>query len=143
MPKRTSRDGVQLSMFEPAHKLMGMSSMDALAFGGKVDPVAGHKAMVKSKRMDNQNQRYGDLEASVRAEGVHQPVQIVHGNTDDWLQGKGGRRGHDIGVMHIGNGHHRMVAAYDANPNMEVPVVHHEQFRDFVDTGAKQDPDFF
>jgi hypothetical protein len=55
--------------------------------------------------------RSGDsMVESVRRNGVQAPVGIFHGTS--------------YGAM-IGDGHHRIAAAFSVNPNMEVPVEHH------------------
>lgn len=55
------------------------------------------------------------MEASVRREGVREPVGIFHGDS--------------YGAM-LGEGHHRVAAAFRVNPSMEVPVEHHADPRD-------------
>lgn len=55
------------------------------------------------------------MDESVRAEGVREPVGIFHGVS--------------YGAM-LGEGHHRVAAAFRVNPSMEVPVEHHEDPRD-------------
>ena len=55
------------------------------------------------------------MDESVRREGVKSPVGIFHGVS--------------YGAM-IGEGHHRIAAAFKANPDMWVPVEHHADPQD-------------
>jgi hypothetical protein len=97
-------------MFIPAHELMGFGPLD--------DPSESEYSeaygLLAEKRRENTQTKFqrGNVEEkplikSVAKEGVKTPVNIV----------EHGRNGSTIW-----NGHHRIVAAYDVNPNMEVPV---------------------
>lgn len=94
----------QFRMFIPAHELMGFYAGDGnpdydLTYGEE-------KPLLELKREQNEKPG-GDgsepLIKSVAREGVHTPVSISR--------------------KEILNGHHRVVAAYDVNPNMEIPVI--------------------
>ena len=55
--------------------------------------------------------RAGGLHKAIAKEGVLEPVQIAHYSRDD--------------IPHIMDGHHRVAAANDINPDMEVPIQNH------------------
>ena len=101
----------QLQMFMPARELYGMHSLDTVAFGGDVDRMRGAKRRLNSmSRLSN-----------VGAEGVRKPVQLVHGSDEEIARFKPP----EVSVA-VANGNHRVTAAYDANPDMEVPVEHYD-----------------
>lgn len=115
---------VQLQMFMPARDLYGMHSMDTAGFGGDVG------AMRASKRKTN---AAGGMERSIAALGVRKPVQVFHGEAPEAARFMGEH------AMAVANGNHRVTAAYDVDPGMEVPVVHHDQFGDLI--GGMRDQD--
>lgn len=103
-------NGQQLRMFIPAHELMTYEPSDVnvddpLDVGYSETPI-----VLESKRSDNNVSRGGrpSLLQSVAAHGVQNPVPVTE-------RGKYTRGS-------IWDGHHRIAAAYDTNPNMEVPV---------------------
>ena len=102
----------QLSMFMPARELYGMHALDTSGFGGDV------AAMRSAKRDTNAK---GKIGRSIEAEGVRKPVQVHHGNDPEINRFRGGVKG-----PALANGNHRVIAAYDANPDMEVPVEHYD-----------------
>lgn len=57
------------------------------------------------------------LAESIRSEGVHEPVKIMHG----WY-GAAGR-----GPV-LYEGHHRTISQFDADPDRLMPVQHKEAF---------------
>lgn len=96
-------------MFIPAKELMGFVPMDS------AESKSFYEApwMVQRKReqflgMGQRNEKFAE---SIATSGVKQPVIL----TKDWT-----KRGH----TGIEDGHHRTIAAYDANPDMEVPVIY-------------------
>lgn len=100
----------QFRMFIPARELMEFVALDA------PDEISYSEAygVLAKKRRENTNSTFqrGGVEEeplinSVAKEGVRTPVNIVE-------QGSSGNT--------IWNGHHRIAAAYDVNPDMEVPV---------------------
>ena len=97
-------------MFMPARELYGMPSLDASGFGGDVG------AMRASKRRTNAMSKLSDV-----SEGIRRPVQIHHGNDPEIHRFRGGVKG-----PVLANGNHRVVAAYDENPDMEIPVEHYD-----------------
>lgn len=112
----------QLSMFMPAKQLYDMPSADAEQFDS-VDQM---------RRIKRRPNNIGRLGAHVAEHGVHTPVQIAHsgGGLDDWTYGH---------PAVVANGNHRLIAQYDANPNAEVPVVHHDSEADAFSTLRQQD----
>jgi hypothetical protein len=113
----------QLAMFMPARDLHKMNSLDRISFEST-------GAMRHEKRLDNRSGMYH----SIAKEGVHNPVQIVHGRDPAWDDYMGA--GHDQAVA---NGNHRVTAAYDINPDMEIPVMHHETADSVFSEMARQD----
>ena len=99
----------QLRMFMTARELHGMTSAD-------VDPThpaawRSHEQMWADKRKDNA----GDgLAADVAKHGVEYPVTIGL---------------HAGGEQKLSAGHHRIQAAYDADPDSYVPVKHTDYTR--------------
>jgi hypothetical protein len=107
---------VQLRMFMTARELHDTPSAE-------VDPSnpAGwntHREMWKSKRYDNVQDGLG---ADVAKRGVQYPVTL------GWQRGQQAPK--------IDAGHHRIQAAYDANPESFVPVRHTDYTR-----GVPQEP---
>ena len=100
----------QFRMFIPAHELMSFIPADGVP---RVEPIEYGKdeVLLEQKREENTvpiREGTKPLIESVAKEGVHDPVHISD------------KKENDPGI--IWNGHHRIVAAYDTNPNMEVPV---------------------
>ena len=102
--------GEQLSMFMPAHALMDYPSAESRYPRGASTRVDTELHDEKLK----ESQDSGLLE-SVRHRGVEEPVNVLirkhHETWDDYHE--------------IMNGHHRIVSANYANPNMEIPVKHY------------------
>lgn len=101
---------VQLRMFMTAGELHGMHSIDVpqtpeSRFGGAWKSM---DAMWKTKRKEN---RADGLDKHVAEHGVHNPVELASGR--------------DVIGDVIVHGHHRVQAAFDANPQSLVPVTHH------------------
>lgn len=108
----------------PARDLHKMRSLDTISFEST-------GAMRVNKRMEN---RAKGIDESIAREGIRNPVQIVHGRDPAWSREIG--TGHNIAVA---NGNHRVVAAYDANPDMEVPVIHHDTADSVFSEMSRQD----
>jgi hypothetical protein len=100
----------QLSMFMTAQELHDTHSLDVQQtpesrFGGHWKSM---DAMWKTKRKEN---KADGLDKHVAEHGVHNPVELASGR--------------DVTGEVIAHGHHRIQAAYDANPQSLLPVVHH------------------
>ena len=100
-------------MFIPAHELMSFIPSDGVP---RVNPIEYGKdeVLLEQKREENAvpiREGTEPLIESVAKEGVHTPVRV----TD--------KKGNEQRFGFIWNGHHRIVAAYDTNPNIEIPVV--------------------
>ena len=100
----------QLQMFMPARELYGLHSLDTAAFGGDVG------RMRSAKRRVNSMSKLSDV-----SEGIRKPVQLIHGSDESIARFKPP----EVDVA-VANGNHRVTAAYDANPDMEVPVEHYD-----------------
>jgi len=126
MPAHEHLNHEQLSMFIPAKELMDLPSAEAHEYDDYIGDSAEfygvfgeNDGLMGEKRGDNSDVGWWDnvshlgrpetLDDSVHREGVHTPVSLR-------LMPQGGPI--------IWNGHHRIIAAYDANPDMEVPVKH-------------------
>jgi hypothetical protein len=103
----------QFRMFIPAHELMKFGPGDDRSESEYSEAYG----LLERKRRDNtetrlsvDNQDPEPLIKSVAKKGVHTPVTIMENDNNN--------------ESTIWNGHHRIVAAYDVNPNMEVPVEH-------------------
>ena len=101
----------QLRMFIPAHELMTYEPSDLHVDDPSDVGYSETPIVLESKRSDNNVSRGGrpSLLQSVAAHGVREPVPVTE-------RGKYTRGS-------IWDGHHRIVAAYDTDPNMEVPVT--------------------
>lgn len=99
----------QLRMFIPAHELMGFAPSDDRS---ETEYSEAYGLLERKRRNNTQLLKDGfgsePLGKSVAREGVREPVAV----TDQ-----------ENGESVIWNGHHRIVAAYDTDPNMEVPVT--------------------
>jgi hypothetical protein len=100
----------QLSMFLPARELYGMHSLDTAAFGGDVG------RMRSAKRRVNAMSKLSDV-----SEGINKPVQLIHGQDESIARFKPP----EVETA-VANGNHRVTAAYDQDPDMEVPVEHYD-----------------
>lgn len=104
----------QLQMFMPARTLFNeLTSLDAGA-----SPLSKVPQVVEQKRQDNRSAKPSSgtsetpfLEKSIKEEGIKYPVVL----------------GYDSKILKplVANGNHRIVAAHDIDPNMEVPVTYH------------------
>jgi len=113
----------QLAMLIPARQLYGMPSLDTAAFKGDVEAMRG------AKRRVNSMSRLSDVSG-----GINKPVQIHHGDDHEIKKFRGGAEG-----PVVANGNHRVVAAYDANPDMEVPVEHYDSANKLFVAMRRQD----
>lgn len=99
----------QLRMFMTAQELHDMHSIDVMQtpesrFGGAWPNM---KKMWATKKREN---KQDGLDKSVARHGVHVPVELTSGR--------------DVEGEVIYGGHHRIQAAFDANPQSWVPVEH-------------------
>lgn len=102
----------QLSMFMPARELYKMNPNPAdmmVSSSTSTDPTQRKKDMWAEKLDESKSGNREGLHESIAKEGVLEPVKIKH---DDGAE------------SHIADGHHRVAAANDINPDMEVPVEH-------------------
>jgi hypothetical protein len=100
-------------MFMPAHALYDTPSLDAAAYGGNVE------TMRKNKRYANARGKLASVEG-----GIRKPVQLAHGSDPAWDDFAPSAHVGPEAVL-LANGNHRVTAAYDSNPDMEVPVEHY------------------
>lgn len=107
----------QLSMFVPARELMGYTAGHTEGYGNKYLFLSESPGLIKEKLQESKSggsslaylpkkQGQESLYDSIKKEGVRSPIAL---------------RVHKNGVQ-INDGHHRIVAAHDIDPNMEVPV---------------------
>ena len=100
----------QLRMFIPAHELMGFAPSDDRS---ETEYSEAYGLLERKRRNNTQLLKDGfgsePLGKSVAREGVREPVTVTDKDKN--------------GESVIWNGHHRIVAAYDTDPNMEVPVT--------------------
>jgi hypothetical protein len=117
----------QLSMLMPARELYHTPSLDTAGFGGDVG------RMRASKRRTNAMSKLSDV-----SEGIRKPVQLVHGDDPNWSRFMSDEQLGPAATA-VANGNHRLIAAYDENPDMEVPVEHYDTGRKLFDAMHKQD----
>lgn len=123
MAEKQHLQGEQLRMFIPAKELMEHTPLDT------VGANTFHEAhgMVGRKRdkikTNTTHSRYKDLGQSIAKEGVELPVELkrISGVYDHEAKRRVNPEHESWGVT---DGHHRTIAAYDANPDMEVPVIY-------------------
>ena len=96
----------QLAMFMPAHQIASLKLGDTRK-GETNEQVLARK--LESAKADKWSASKGMYE-SIKREGVHTPVEIIKSKAGTFL----------------GEGHHRIASAIDVNPNMLVPVEHHD-----------------
>jgi hypothetical protein len=93
----------QMAMYMPAHEIAKLPMTDAHR-GESNQEVLARK--LKSAKADTWEESKG-MYKSIKKIGVQQPVEIIH----DTVKGP-----------MLGEGHHRIASAMDANPNMIIPV---------------------
>ena len=106
----------QLSMFIPARELMNYTAGHTEGYDDKYLLLSKSPGIIKQKLEESKEKsasgRYfveegkDSLHDSIKKEGVHSPVSLRIRKKD----------------VQINDGHHRLVAAHDIDPNMEVPV---------------------
>ena len=104
------RQWQQLDMYKTAKELRGSTLLDVEA--AKVwDAGRTPAAQVEKEVMDQKlgESRITGLYDSIKAQGVSTPVYVSHN----------ARFGQTVG-----DGHHRIAAAHDIDPNMLIPVEH-------------------
>lgn len=113
--------GEQLRMFIPAKELMELTPLDTVG-ANTFHEAHGMLARKREKiRTNNTHSRHPRFSQSIAEEGVHKPVELgrIKGVYDHETQ-------QIVNPEHEGwavsDGHHRTIAAYDINPDMEVPV---------------------
>ena len=122
-------NNAQLRMFIPAKELMNETV--SLETGGV--PMGKSDWLVNAKGADNSELRYNPnvqrherFSDTIAREGVKGPVSLA-------LQHKSLKPA-------VVDGHHRILAAYDSNPNMEVPVKYGY---DYEQTGVSFPPSLY
>ena len=116
MPAQEHLSG-QLSMFVPARELMDYTSGHTEGFSDKYLLLSESPGVIREKLQESKSgssslaykpKKRGQesLYDSIKKEGVKTPISL---------------RVHKNGVQ-INDGHHRVVAANDINPDMEIPV---------------------
>ena len=117
---------LQLQMFMPARELQGMTPSD-------FNPQLGHghhhgtlEGMWSNKLEESKAEEYNieserSLHDRITSEGVKEPVQVTRTAADF---GEGTSRAHLRNQDVLFDGHHRVAAAANIDPNMEVPVEH-------------------
>jgi hypothetical protein len=104
------RQWKQLDMYKTAKELRGSTLLDVE--GAKVWDAGRTPAHEIDKTIMDQKlgeSRVTGLYDSIKAQGVSSPVYVTHNE-------KFGQT--------VGDGHHRIAAAHDIDPNMLIPVEH-------------------
>jgi hypothetical protein len=97
----------QLAMYLPAKEIAGYSMMDAHRGESNQEVLARKLASAKADTWEDSK----GMHESIKKIGVQNPVDIIHDPKH--------------GPM-LGEGHHRIASAMDANPNMLIPVTNKE-----------------
>ena len=108
----------QLSMWIPARELMNYTAGHTEGFSNDYLPLSESRSLtwLKLKESKTGSEYYTDapkkkgkpsLYQSIKKEGVRIPVNLKIRKNND---------------VQIDDGHHRIVAAHDINPDMEIPV---------------------
>jgi hypothetical protein len=104
------RQWQQLDMYKTAKELRGSTLLDVEGAkvwdAGRTDPKQIDKDVMDQKLGES---RATGLYDSIKAQGVSSPVYVTHN----------ARFGQTVG-----DGHHRIAAAHDIDPNMLIPVEH-------------------
>ena len=100
-------------MFDSAENLYKMHMGDARPGETNKDVMA--RKLTGSKTSGSSG-AHESLHESIKRHGVLEPITIVHG-----IRPKTGEPYSDLQ-----EGHHRVAAAYDINPKMEIPLEHKE-----------------
>ena len=108
----------QLSMFIPARELMDYTAGETENFSGDYMPLA-QSPNVRSRKLRESKEHPGNyagyrkqsLYDSIKQKGVSTPIELKLPRHNGLSQN-----------IQIWDGNHRVVAAHDIDPNMEVPV---------------------
>jgi len=126
----------QLAMFIPAKDLMTAAphagDLQRYAGGVETEGELWDRKLGESKSR-NWNLSHGHktlwegqgLHESIASEGVRDPVRIMHRDNDD---------------VSVVQGHHRIAAAHDIDPEMLIPVVHYGEDESLVSAMHNEDP---
>ena len=100
----------QLSMFIPARELMNYTAGHLDGWKPDYVPMSESPDVYRNKLKESKEGYDGsgpnNLHDSIKKEGVRTPISLRIRKKD----------------VQINDGHHRLVAAHDIDPNMEVPV---------------------
>ena len=114
---------LQLQMFMPARELQGLTPSDFdpnRSTSHTVDDMWANK-LEESKAEEYNIESERSLHDRIASEGVKEPVQVTRTAADF---GEGTIRAHLRNQDVLFDGHHRVAAAANIDPNMEVPVEH-------------------
>jgi uncharacterized protein (DUF1015 family) len=102
----------QLSMFLPARELMDYTAGHTEGFSGEYSKMSQSPTLYRQKLQESKqprrfgNKRVESLYESIQKEGVNTPIRLrMHQGTEQ-----------------INDGHHRLAAANDINPEMYLPI---------------------
>ena len=135
--------GEQLRMFMPAHELVEYSSQDAITnayFDDDDMNIEEHGPFVNTRQyesklddiynqayyhdQDYKNPKYSNLKEDLDENGVQSPITLTHNKRYiNSATGKGKVHPKQTKSL-ITEGHHRLVHAYDKDPNILLPVEH-------------------
>ena len=126
------RQWKQLDMYKTAKELRGSTLLDVE--GAKVWDAGRTPAHEIDKTIMDQKlgeSRVTGLYDSIKAQGVSSPVYVTHNETSAYEKSSLTSVIKDVNPSYIppsGNiimdGHHRIAAAHDIDPNMLIPVEH-------------------
>lgn len=126
--------GQQLRMFAPVRELKegidaGKLYTSDNVVGGTTRPEGGYNPITpiplsQMWRIKRREAEWEGTAQSVREEGIKRPLHIYHMGEDE--AAKSPLKSDKAGT-HLWDGHHRIIAAYDKDPNTEVPLMHSDE----------------
>lgn len=135
----------QLPMFMRAGDLADPEKVGHMDSGGykELGDMSSHEVMQRAKLGESMKggsehdtyYRQGvgrSLRDSIADEGVRNPVEMTH-EKEGWPAPTGPRR------LQVSDGHHRVFAAADVNPDMEIPLTYDFPDIDYTHKGALGD----
>ena len=120
----SSKQWEQLPMYMTAGEIKSIVNSSADPGGDNMESL-WHQKLYEAKTGAIRNARYVPTRArkgatlydSIKSKGVQKPVELNRNNKDTRFSKKG---------YSLSEGHHRVAAAADINPNMLIPVEHSE-----------------
>ena len=118
----SSQQWEQLPMFMKAGEIKSKITSSADPGGGNMEYLWGYKlheaktgAIRNARYLPTRARKGASLYDSIKAKGVQKPVELERRTSKSKTKPI---------EYSLGEGHHRVAAAADINPNMLIPVIH-------------------